>query len=75
MEWMGKRTSNYPDVSVTNFTESLADGKALLAILDDYDPSESPYEPTESAADNLRRWSTCLFFTSYIYFLMLGSVM
>ena len=46
MEWITKRTRHYPDVEVTNFTESLADGRALLAILDDQDQSESPYDPT-----------------------------
>lgn len=53
---MEKRTANFPDVKVTNFTTSLADGRALLAVLNDYDPSESPYEPSDNPADNLRRW-------------------
>eukprot|EP00903_Cladosiphon_okamuranus_P014515 g13464.t1 len=55
MEWLTKRTANFPDVSVTNFTTSLADGRALLAVLNDYDPSQSPYKPSDSPADNLRR--------------------
>ena len=55
MEWITKRTRHYPDVEVTNFTDSLADGRALLAILDDQDPSESPYDPTDSPAENLKR--------------------
>ncbi|CAM9392875.1 unnamed protein product, partial [Ectocarpus sp. 13 AM-2016] len=55
MEWMTRRTKDFPDVEVTNFTTSLADGRVLLAILNDYDPSQSPYEPSRSPADNLRR--------------------
>lgn len=55
MEWLTKRTANFPDVSVTNFTSSLADGRALLAVLNDYDPSQSPYDPSDNPADNLRR--------------------
>ncbi|CAN0146072.1 unnamed protein product, partial [Ectocarpus sp. 12 AP-2014] len=55
MEWMTRRTKDFPDVEVTNFTTSLADGRVLLAILNDYDPSQSPYEPSSSPADNLRR--------------------
>ncbi|MEM7650916.1 MAG: hypothetical protein AAF204_02395 [Pseudomonadota bacterium] len=55
MEWMVRRTKDFPDVEVSNFTTSLADGKALLAVLNDYNPSESPYDPSDNPADNLRR--------------------
>lgn len=43
-------------MKVSNFTTSLADGRALLAILNDCNPSESPYDPTDNPADNLRRY-------------------
>lgn len=56
MEWITNRTRDYPDVNVTNFTESLADGRALLAILEDYNPSECPYGPSANPAENLRRY-------------------
>eukprot|EP00752_Nemacystus_decipiens_P011823 g10491.t1 len=55
MEWLTRRTAKFPDVDVTNFTSSLADGRALLAVLNDYDPTQSPYEPSDNPADNLRR--------------------
>ncbi|CAM9782219.1 unnamed protein product [Scytosiphon promiscuus] len=55
MEWMTRRTREFPDVNVSNFTTSLADGRALLAILNDCNPAESPYDPTDNPAKNLRR--------------------
>ncbi|CAN0028517.1 unnamed protein product [Hapterophycus canaliculatus] len=55
MEWMSRRTKEFPDVQVSNFTTSLADGRALLAILNDCNPAESPYNHTDNPADNLRR--------------------
>lgn len=56
MEWIVQRTKHYPDVSVTDFTDTLADGKAFLAILENYDPDECSYEPSDSPSSNLRRW-------------------
>ncbi|CAM9262593.1 unnamed protein product [Phaeothamnion confervicola] len=55
MDWLKKRTKNYPDVNVTNFTDSFADGKAFLALLNDVDPQECPYDPSPSPADNMHR--------------------
>ncbi|CAN0350361.1 unnamed protein product [Ascophyllum nodosum] len=55
MEWMRQRTRDYPDVCVTDFSGSLSDGRAFLAVLNDYDPEASPYEPTDSSSENLRR--------------------
>jgi Calponin homology (CH) domain len=33
MEWLKSRTKGHPDVHVTNFTDSLADGKAFMALM------------------------------------------
>jgi Calponin homology (CH) domain len=33
MEWLKSRTKHHPDVHVTNFTDSLADGRAFMALL------------------------------------------
>lgn len=57
LEWMTKRTRHYPDVNIRDFTSSLADGRVFLAILDDYDPEECPYTPSDSPAKNLTRWA------------------
>lgn len=54
LEWVRKRTRDYPGVKVTDFTSSLADGRAFLAILDDYDPEDCPYDPSDSPSENLR---------------------
>ncbi|CAM9537578.1 unnamed protein product [Chrysoparadoxa australica] len=55
MEWVQKRTKHYPDINVTNFTDSFADGKAFMAILNDASPDECPYDPAASPEENLER--------------------
>ncbi|CAN0355766.1 unnamed protein product, partial [Discosporangium mesarthrocarpum] len=55
LAWVRKRTKNHPDVVVTNFTESFADGRAFLAMLNDCEPEGCPYKPSDVPAENLRR--------------------
>jgi acetylornithine deacetylase/succinyl-diaminopimelate desuccinylase-like protein len=55
MDWVKKRVANYPDVDVVNFTDSFADGKAFMAILNDADPENCPYEPGQTPEETMAK--------------------
>mmetsp|Transcript_9444 Transcript_9444/g.14248 ORF Transcript_9444/g.14248 Transcript_9444/m.14248 type:complete len:1276 (+) Transcript_9444:142-3969(+) len=54
MNWLNRRAQKHPDINLTNFTDSLADGKVFLAVMEGADPINCPYNPTEDAKENLR---------------------
>ena len=52
---MKKHTDPYDDMDMKNLTSDFKDGKAFLAILNNVNPSGSPYNPSDDPVDNLKR--------------------
>ncbi|KAG5181257.1 hypothetical protein JKP88DRAFT_346660 [Tribonema minus] len=51
MEWLKGRTKHHPDINVHNFTDSLADGKAFMAIMEGAADGKAFMAIIEGAAD------------------------
>ena len=55
LRWVKKHTDPYDDLDVNNLTSDFADGKPFLAILNNVNPSGSPYNPSNDPLDNVKR--------------------
>eukprot|EP01084_Bolivina_argentea_P096644 173744_1 len=54
LDWVGRCTTNYPDIEVKNFTDSFNDGKAFNALLHSVNPESCPYQPFCTPEESLR---------------------
>ena len=55
LRWVKKHTDPYEDLDITNLTSDFASGAPFLAILNNVNPSGSPYNPSDDPVDNLKR--------------------
>jgi len=55
LRWVKKHTDPYEDLDITNLTSDFASGTPFLAILNNVNPSGSPYNPSDDPVDNLKR--------------------
>uniref|UniRef100_A0A7S2SPY0 Calponin-homology (CH) domain-containing protein n=1 Tax=Rhizochromulina marina TaxID=1034831 RepID=A0A7S2SPY0_9STRA len=54
LKWIKKHTAKNPDIDdVEDLAQSLADGRVLMAVLNDFNPHQCPYAPSSNPKQDL----------------------